>query len=182
MAILYFSDVLRKVGLDPARVKLIRHSLRDKGFKKCYGENLVYEYTCHQKNNFSKGYDYWVVFVSDSSTFAKLHSIYRVCGSVPDTEDRIPQGLPASEAKKYSGQNAFYLLEVVDLLHEYEGKLIIDWGNSVLMWHQKGTTEKPIISLQPDEKKVFSGYEDLILTYDQLKEIGNYSVYRVKPL
>lgn len=69
MAILYFSDVLHKVGLDPARVKLIRHSLRDKGFKQCYDENLVYEYTCHQKNNFSKGYDYWVVFVSDSSTF-----------------------------------------------------------------------------------------------------------------
>lgn len=171
MAVLYFSDVLRKVGLDPARVKLIRHSLRDKGFKKCYDENMVYEYTCHQKNNFSKGYDYWVVFVSDSSTFAKLHSIYRVCGSVPDTEDRIPQGLPASEAKEYSGQNSFYLLEAVDLLHEYEGKLIIDWGNSALMWHQKGTTEKPIISLLPDEKKVFSGYEDLILTYDQLKEI-----------
>ena len=78
MAILYFSDVLRKVGLDPARVKLIRHSLRDKGFKKCYDENLVYEYTCHQKNNFSKGYDYWVVFVSDSSTFAKLHSILQI--------------------------------------------------------------------------------------------------------
>ena len=46
------------------------------------------------------------------------------------------------------------------------------------MWHQKGTTEKPIISLQPDEKKVFAGYEDLILTYDQIKEIiENPSIY-----
>lgn len=171
MAILYFSDVLRKVGLDPAKVKLIRHSLRDKGFKECYDKNLVYEYTCHQGASFSRGYDYWVIFISDSGTFAKLHSVYRVCGSVPDTEDQIPNGLPACEAKGYQGQGAFYHLEPLDLLREYEGKLIIDWGTSVRMWYQKGSTEKPIISLQPDEKKVFSGFEDLILTYDQLKEI-----------
>ena len=27
MAIFYFSDVLRKVGLEPSKVKLIRHAL-----------------------------------------------------------------------------------------------------------------------------------------------------------
>ena len=57
------------------------------------------------------------------------------------------------------------------MLKDYENRLIIDWGNSTRMWHQKGTTEKPIVSIQADEKKVFSGFEDLILTYDELKEI-----------
>lgn len=176
--ILCFSDVLRKVGLDPAKVKLIRHSLRDKGFKECYDLNMVYEYTCHQKANFSKGYDYWVIFISDSGTLAKLHSIYRVAGVVPDTPDLIPAGLPEKEAIEYQGQGAFYRLEPLDLLRDYEGKLVIDWGKSALMWHQKGTTEKSIVSLLPDEKKVFSGFEDLILTYDQLKEIiENPSIY-----
>ena len=28
MAILYFSDVLKKVGIDPAKVKLIRHAIK----------------------------------------------------------------------------------------------------------------------------------------------------------
>ena len=176
--ILCFSDVLRKVGLDPAKVKLIRHSLRDKGFKECYDLNMVYEYTCHQKSNFSKGYDYWVIFISDSGTLAKLHSIYRVAGVVPDTPDLIPAGLPEKEAIEYQGQGAFYHLEPLDLLRDYEGKLVIDWGKSALMWHQKGTTEKYIVSLLPDEKKVFSGFEVLILTYDQLKEfIENPSIY-----
>ena len=32
MAILYFSDILKKVGLEPVKVKLIRHALTDKGF------------------------------------------------------------------------------------------------------------------------------------------------------
>ena len=38
MAILNFSDVLKNVGLDPKRVKLIRHSLGDKA-----GTALNYE-------------------------------------------------------------------------------------------------------------------------------------------
>ncbi len=49
--------------------------------------------------------------------------------------------------------------------------MIIDWGKSTRMWHQKGKTEKAIVSIQADEKKVFSGFENLILTYDELKEI-----------
>lgn len=44
MAIFYFSDVLRKVGLDPSKVKLIRHALTDRGFRECYKANVVYEY------------------------------------------------------------------------------------------------------------------------------------------
>ena len=33
MAILNFSDVLKKIGLDPKEVKLIRHALSDKRFR-----------------------------------------------------------------------------------------------------------------------------------------------------
>ena len=62
MASLYFSDVLRKADIDPAKVKLIRHSLTDKNFRACYDAGKVYEYTCHQKMGFSKGYEYWVAF------------------------------------------------------------------------------------------------------------------------
>ena len=36
MAILNFSDVLMKVGLDPKNVKLIRHALSDERFRECY--------------------------------------------------------------------------------------------------------------------------------------------------
>ena len=36
MALLSFSDILIKAGLDPKRVKLIRHALSDKAFKDNY--------------------------------------------------------------------------------------------------------------------------------------------------
>ena len=45
MAILNFSDVLMKVGLDPKNVKLIRHALSDERFRECYEAGMAYEYT-----------------------------------------------------------------------------------------------------------------------------------------
>ena len=48
---------------------------------------------------------------------------------------------------EYRGEMAFFDLQYVDLLKEYEGKLVIDWGGSARMWHQKATTEKPIVQL-----------------------------------
>lgn len=169
MAILYFSDVLKKAGLDPAKVKLIRHALVHERFKSCYDKDMVLEYTRRQENGFSKGYDYWCVFISDKGTLAKLYACYKVGASVPDTPDVIPAGFPHPEW--FQGTDSFFDLEPVDLLKDYERRLLIDWGKGTRMWHQKGTTEKPIVAIQADEKKVFSGFENLILTYDELKRI-----------
>ena len=57
MAILNFSDVLMKVGLDPKNVKLIRHALSDEQFRECYeagmalGRWSVYAATSGHGNN-----------------------------------------------------------------------------------------------------------------------------------
>ena len=178
MAILSFSDILRKVNIDPARVKLIRHALTDKGFKECYDKHMVYEYTCHQKDSFSRGYEYWAVFISDHGTLARFFALYHVGDSVPDTPERIPQNLPACEVAGYKGLAAVFDLQRVVELEEYEEKLVVDWGKSTRMWHQKGSTEKPVVSIQPDKKKVFSGFENLVLSYDELKEIvTNQAIY-----
>ena len=103
MAIFYFSDVLRKVGLDPSKVKLIRHALTDRGFRECYKANVVYEYTCHQKSGFSKGYDYWVTFISDQGTLCKLDSCYKVGAAVLD-----PEGYPGNWGQKIPGQERIF--------------------------------------------------------------------------
>jgi len=171
LAILYFSDVLKKVGLNPARVKLIRHVLSDKGFRACYEAGKVYEYTCHQKTNFSQSYDYWITFISGKGTLAKLTGCYKVKGSVPDTPDHIPVGVPDIEATAFKGHFAYFDLEPLDILREYENRLVVDWGKGARSWAQKGTTEKPIVAIQPDPKEVFSGFENLILSYDKLKTI-----------
>ena len=167
MAILNFSDVLIKVGLDPKRVKLIRHSLADKDFRECYEKGMVTEYTRVQSDNFSNGYDYWCVFISDKSTTAKFFACYKVNGGVCDTQDVKPDDFPLLDW--FQGQKMFYELEHIDLLKEYEGRLLIEWGKGALAWAQKATNAKPIVAIQ--DKRAFSGYENFILTYDELKEI-----------
>ena len=169
MAILNFSDVLKKVGLDPKEVKLIRHSLADKEFNKCYKENMVLEYTRVQDSKFSNEYDYWCVFISNKSTTARFFACYKLNGCIPDTQDVKPDGFPLEDW--FQGQRMFYELEHVDLLKEYEGRLLIEWGKGALAWAQKGTNEKPIVAIQ--DKRIFSGYENFVLTYDELKEIVN---------
>ena len=169
MSILCFSDILKKVGLDPSTVKLIRHPMASYSFNQCYKCDMVREYTAHQRTNFSKGYLYWAVFIGESGTYARLYSLYKVNGATADTPDTIPDGYPISE--QFDGQNMYYDLQYMDLLQEYESKLIIDWGNSARMWHQKGTTEKPIISIESSARKPFIGYEKVLLTYNEPKEI-----------
>lgn len=66
---------------------------------------------------------------------------------------------------------ALISLEWVDLLKEYEGKLVIDWGGSARMWHQKATTPKPIVAIESRNQKSFVGFEKLLLSFDQLKEV-----------
>ena len=76
--VLSFTDVLHKAGIDPAKTKLIRHALTDRGFKECYDCGKVYEYTCHQKPGVSKGYDYWAVFIS-GRTLVPVTNVREVC-------------------------------------------------------------------------------------------------------
>lgn len=183
MAVLSFPDLLQKAGLNPEKVKLIRHSMTDKGFKACYDADKVYDYTCHQKPGFSRGYDYWAVFIGGSGTTAVFHALYKVNGSVPETLEMVQARLVKEEVNEYSGNYVFFNLEHSPLLQDYEDRLTIDWGKSTLMWHQKGTREKPIIFILPDKKKAFPGFEDLILTYDELRKVittqGVYDAWRV---
>lgn len=171
MAILNFSDVLKKVGLDPQDVKLIRHSLSDEKAVACNKVGMLFAYTRHQELNFSNGYHYWVTFISDGGTHVRLQACYRVKGFVPDTPDVCPAGLPECEAREYQGNNAVFDLEYVNLLKEYEGKLVIDWGKAAISWHQKGTNEKPIVAIASKARRPFVGFERLILPFDELKEV-----------
>ena len=59
----------------------------------------------------------------------------------------------------------------MDLLKDYEGKLVIDWGGSARMWHQKATTEMPIAAIESKNQKPFAGFDQLILSFDDLKEV-----------
>ena len=54
MAILYLSDILKKVGLEPSSVYLLRHSFSRQDFRECYEKGIVLDYTRQQDKNFGR--------------------------------------------------------------------------------------------------------------------------------
>ena len=169
MALLHFSDILIKAGLDPAKVQLIRHAMNDKDFRACYEKNMVKEYTGEQKKDFNKGYDYWAVFISGKGTEARFYKLYRVGAVVPRCLEVMPKDYPCPQAFETPGD--YYELEYADILKEFENRLIIKWGDATRVWHQKGTTEKEIVAIQTSHNEEFVGYENVILSYENLKEV-----------
>lgn len=169
MSLLNFSDVLRKTGIDPAKTKLIRHALSDGKCRAYYEAGMIDTYTALQKRGFSKGYAYWAVFLNDKGSYARFYALYKVNGVLSNTAELMPKGCPTSD--DFQGEGSFFLLQRMDCLKEYEQRLLIDWGKSTRMWHQKGTTEKPIIAIQTVNKQPFPGYEKIVLSFDQLETV-----------
>lgn len=175
MASLYLTDILKRAGLDPKKVMLIRHSLSDKDFKKCYDAGMVQEYTRHQKENFAKGAEYWAVFVSDKSTKARFYACYKVDGSpVRSNADMAVEGFPYPDWYTNEGEY-LHNLQKTDIMSDMEKRLVIEWGRATTAWYQWGTNEKEIVGIQMNQKTEFKGFDKLILTYDELQEIINES-------
>lgn len=97
MASLYLTDILRRNGIDPQEVKLLRHALNDSGFKDCYYKGMIKEYTQQQKRGFADGYKYWIIFISDKGTHCKFYECYKVIGSKPDALENMPAFFPHPE-------------------------------------------------------------------------------------
>jgi len=178
MTSLYLSDIMKRAGLDPKKVMLIRHSLGHEPFKKCYDKNnsengFVHEYTSHQGENFAKGAEYWMVFVSDHGTKARFFALYKVTGSaVKSTKEMMNDAFPMKEWYGLEGDYVHFI-EKSDIMSDLENKLVIEWGKATTAWYQWGTNEKGIVSIQTQSNRDFSGFDTLCLSFDELEEIIN---------
>lgn len=168
---LYLSDILRRFKFDLNRVKLIRHSLKDKNFLDCYKAGFIKEYTQLQKHGFANGYDYVITFVSGPGTSAKLDGCYKVIDYQTVSIDLMPKDFPCPFM--FEEDISYYRLERSEYLSDLVDRLIIDWGKSAISWHQKATNEKPVLSIHSNPRYVFCGYENVVLRYKELSDIVN---------
>lgn len=169
MASLYLSDIIKRNNLDPTRIKLIRHSLRDKGFLKCFQKGFMNEYQKVQKENFFQGCDYILTFVSEPGTSAKFMGCYKVGSGIAIKPSMMPLNFPVVEM--FNGPHYYFDLQKVDMLSDLEGRLIIDWGKAAISWQQWATNEKAVVAIQTSPRLAFNGFENVIISYGELKEI-----------
>lgn len=172
---LTLKTMLELDGIDPADVKLIRHSLSDDGFKKCYnsGYDYVKEYTSIQKHGFASNAKYWMIFIADEGTKARYLCTYKISGKDPLEEKNKSDGFPVPEmfGKANAEICSQYILEETDILKSYKERLIIEWGKATISWAQNAANNDKEIAAISSPK--FPGYDNLILTFGRLSDIVN---------
>lgn len=181
MAIITISKLLKEAGLDiTKRIKLVRHkdsrsSQLVNGVEK---KGSPYDWYLHDRETFIayqseqsfevfKDVDYIISFIGEDGTTARMVGVYKVLGL---------------DHQKYSSTDTnhiFYKMEEVkDIFDELNERVIIDWGKSAISWHQwLDRNDKDVISI---ERKgidwVCPDYEEIILSYAQLKRIFNSAI------
>ena len=169
MSSVFLSDILRRNGLDPKKTKLIRHSLNDKAFAKCYSDAFVEEYQKIQKQNFFNKCEYLLSFISGPGTSAKFYGCYSVGQGVLATKDLMIEGFPVPEM--FDKKRYYYDLTESQLLSDLKNRLIINWGKAAISWHQWATNDKEVLAIQENPKYAFGGYEKVVLSFSELKDI-----------
>lgn len=169
MKALYLSDVLKLSGISLEETLLIRHSLSHENFRLCYdmGGEMITEFTRLQSGHFSDRFKYWLVFIGDKGTDARFFAAYEAAGKIKACEAEKLSGFPCPNM--YADNEVYrYDIKETELLADYKGKLLIDWGKSAVSWHQSAANEKRITAISTAG---FPGYDKLILSFAELKNI-----------
>lgn len=169
MVHLYLSDLLTRCHYNVNRTLLIRHSLKHERFIRAYRDGFLREYTQKQLPHFYDAYDHVIVFSADEGTTAKYLTSYEVRhGASPLVAPDCSPFL----LEPYKDEIMHPLFKIQrDPLQPYENKLYIEWGKAAVRWYQKGTNEKIITQLVNTGQFVFPGYESVLLTFQELKQI-----------
>lgn len=153
--VISFNDLLLKAGADLKFVRLMRH--KDKAAKpgstifELWGGNSAeferyqaqQDFTTHRKVKDSKQWASFVVTPEKETMFVGLYDVHYIGPSEkeivsPTTGEVVPPG-----------QRHLYKTVKNPILHEYEGRLYIDWGAGHVAWCQYADRhDKPIIEIK----------------------------------
>ncbi|MBD3797963.1 MAG: GIY-YIG nuclease family protein [Campylobacterales bacterium] len=162
-----------KVKIDMNKVKAVRHMDSRIDFKKLIRNELLEEYQSYQSKNIFHSCDYIASFIADGGTRSLFVGIYKVVQKPmsPDVYTVSDLLIECNHTKTIEVYK--YALEKITDFEELERRLVIDWGNSTLSWHQWIlNSNKRVIEILPKGfVKSFTDYLDFILSFSELKEI-----------
>lgn len=156
------------------KIKLVRHQDSRYNPTKLYKDNR-YEFELYQEyqgdKNF-RGCKYIISFLGMDGSKSKFIGMYEVLSEQLVENMNIPED--EGHKKMSDGAKYYYMLRKTDYLGDLIDRLVIDWGASTRSWHQwlREDKAKEVIEILPkgyyDE---FPGFEDFILTFNDLETI-----------
>jgi len=170
MGIIKIGQLLKINNLDISkRINLVRH--KDTREKQLVNGNEIvgnpYDWYRNDKNTFMayqseqhrdvfKDVDYIVSFIGESSTTARFIGVYEI---------------DKSKTAFYSNKFHYKMSEVLGF-DELKERVIIEWGQATLSWHQwLDKNDKEVIEITPGLDYIFPGYSQIIITLGQMQNI-----------
>jgi hypothetical protein len=173
-----FNSLLRDAGLDPADVRLLRHSASntDPG-RSPYAlwrddrpdfEKYQSKQTFENRKKFAA--PYWAVFVATDHGATMFVGLYGATYLGPLEYDSPKQERSGIDK---AGSCDTYHLDLQETLSEFSGKLFIEWGKGTLAWVQYPQKQnKAITELRREfSEPPFPGYQKFIRPLSQFHSI-----------
>ncbi|MCM2999970.1 GIY-YIG nuclease family protein [Paenibacillus cellulositrophicus] len=171
------SELVAMRGFDLSkRIKLVRHQDSNYDTKHLYSHGLLDFYQSVQSKDVFGNCEYILSFLGYERSMAIYIGAYKVLSKsqFDRRNNNVPENYPYMEILD---QPLFhYQLQKVDLLNDLIDRMVIDWGNATRSWYQwlSNSNPKQVIEILPSGYvKEFPGFDDLILTFDELYTIVN---------
>lgn len=167
------SEIIKLKGLDPKNMRIVRHKVKN------YTKDLIASgdfdlYQATQKKDKFKDCTHFVSCLDMEGSKAIFWGIYKV-NSKKEITKLSPQLVVIEKEEKWAEEKPpyyFYDIERLDILDEYKERLIIEWDNP-RNWVQTNLNKEIVEILPPGFFGPFPGYQEVILTFEQLATIIN---------
>jgi hypothetical protein len=160
-------ELLFNRGLDrQSNTKLVRHKSKEIDLYNLYrtDKRKFLKYQQQQGRDVFNGIQYIISFIGEEGTLSRFIGVYRIL-----RKRRLPEPRLSVEGGNY---RFLYEISEVSGYEDLIERVIINWGNGAIKWHQGLNNLKEVVEIQPGlHYKQFTDYFDFILDFRQLKEI-----------
>ena len=174
---LTFHDLLKTFGIDPGKIRLVRHGNKElKNVLETFqnDKEKFLEYTAWQSPRKFRGAEFLAIFSPARGTTSLFLGIWKVNG-VTETSDLKPRHLELLQKHKlpeeWFKRSVHYQLEPTDLMASLSERLVIEWGESTLSWVQ--SRNKTVVQIKPvNSIGEFTSYDSTLLSYEDLQRLS----------
>lgn len=161
---LTLDTLLKLAGIDSAEAIVIRHAYvalhEDTGYRGIHPNSTDAEVLAYTSNQSVNGFTdcpprYWVVFIKEGSTEARLWSVVENYGEVGS-----------------DGVRREFAVARTDLMGDLAGRLVVRWSAPRRWWMRAATAGTyPVTGIADAEPIPFPGFDELILSYADLQAV-----------
>lgn len=193
-------DLIRIAQLPIDEVVAIRHTFNKKETSDIWDKNDRTNFEVYQSiqpsEDFFKNKKYVLSFIADGKTYSRLVGCYEIVDHYP--ADQAKRVLSFNHQDFYEQMGDIYFeMKLTDYMSDLIDRLVIDWGagtKGYVQYTESALSKKSVVSIAPDSKHVFPGYNRVIWDFktmqeyvihpDQYEEIANalkevYAIYLV---